>query len=71
MKNMTKKKPRRKHTCKHCGKEWDEDYLADLCFKDDMYRLEKEAEAKFCQYCGVADGLHKKDCSFIMSRIFA
>lgn len=42
MKSMTKTKPRKKYACIHCGKEWDEWYLADLCFKDDMFRLEKE-----------------------------
>jgi hypothetical protein len=27
--------------CRHCHTPWDEDYLADLCFKTDMSNLEK------------------------------
>ena len=36
---------KRKYYCAYCGKEWDEPYLADLCFKIDSENLQKYGEA--------------------------
>ena len=35
---------KRKYPCAYCGKEWDEPYLADLCFKIDSENLQKYGE---------------------------
>jgi hypothetical protein len=35
---------KRKYKCLHCRKEWDEPYLADLCFKIDSENLQKYGE---------------------------
>lgn len=43
MKNKTTK---RLYPCRHCGNNWGEWYLADLCYKQDMENLTKEKEDK-------------------------
>ena len=35
------KKTKRKYVCKYCQKLWNEWYLADLCFLNDMNNLQK------------------------------
>lgn len=37
---------KRKYICLHCQTEWDEDYLAELCFKIDMDNLTKGKDEK-------------------------
>jgi predicted ATP-dependent serine protease len=40
------KKQKRLYPCNHCGKNWSEWYLADLCFKCDMENLTKQKDDK-------------------------
>lgn len=38
------KKPKRYYYCRYCGKRYDSAYMAELCFQQDMVKIEKSQD---------------------------